>query len=280
MHLTAALHLGELLTPVQYELQGYEEAQYRIEDEPSKGFEVIDSILNWYNIGLNLDRDFLYVCDRIKELVEAKGINSTIATIDDPSSIKPNIGDSFLVGDNPVNEFAKYTGCIATFTGSNYVFEDKSVVGFRLLTEEEQQVCLHCRVGSVLDHYRIFGRDAVIEDNIDFHVKAKAARRTRLDRAEIYFYHELPTNYLTVDAEVANTRFGHLTLNFWLKGFRGTIEDQHPIFSPDPVDGIIDYVYGRSSFENSGLINKDWKPVSGMSLSDFCDLIYQILVLG
>ena len=84
--LTAHLIEGQ---PVGLVVKNYSliKVPFKIEDEISPGYTDISSISNWYELGTNLNRDYLFVRKEIKKLCDLKAIESCDEVRSNPPSM-------------------------------------------------------------------------------------------------------------------------------------------------------------------------------------------------
>ena len=96
----------------------------------------VTSIENYYNeaFGAIPDRDYLFVRDRILELVKQKAYDVCIDTVSNPIGINPRPGSFYLIDENPTGVFDNLTGAIAAWTGIKFDFYDPDVLGYNLCT--------------------------------------------------------------------------------------------------------------------------------------------------
>ena len=277
-----------------YENQPYE--PFKAENTISNGYADISSITNWYQFGIEanyLKKDYLYVRNEILLLIDKKAEDTCLGTINDPTTITPNAGDRYCVGDNPVGEFANKQKAIAERTQDNtaWNFLDKDVLGYSLCSYEEKRIAAQLYIGLIQDHKADFGQTDSILWREEYHQLATETRLKRMLAAEALIQQELPAyqglilltiTSLVTELNVTGTPQLYsidLHKNYKDFGVKGEKIDFHPIKNPSPAVGIMDYFYGTNLFLGKGLIDMPFIP-ENMTMQQLCDRVNDILVNG
>lgn len=286
----------DLPIPPRSTYQGQPYQPFKVEDNVSLGYADISSISNWFEYGIEsnyLKKDYLYLRNEILLLIDKKAEDSCIGSLNDPSTITPNAGDRYCVGDNPVGEFANKQKAIAERNEDNtaWNFLDKDVLGYSLSSYEEKRIAAQLYIGLIEDHKADFGQTDSILWREEYHALATETRLKRMLAAETLIQQELPAYQglilLTITSLVTELDFGtgaqlysiDLHKNYKDFGVKGQVFDFHPIKNPNPAVGIMDYFYGTNLFTDKGLIDMPFVPVN-MTLQELCDRVYDILVNG
>ena len=99
--------------------------------------------------------------------------------------------------------------------------------------------------------------------------------------ADYILFHLMSKVRTLKDGEIAQLDLHKLYKDI---GIKGSVEERRPVTLKDGRTGIIDWFYARNTrdydFSAKGLSNEKFQPLSGISLREFCDRIYEILVLG
>lgn len=255
------------------------------------GYTDISSIEHWWDYGQDLNRDYLFVRDEIKKLVVNKGLThpSVLGTITEPTS-NPTEGDRYILGESIVNGWAAHAGFIGTYTNNGWVIEPPENVGYRLLNSKEKLICAELKIGGQADHFHDYGVPTIVDYGVEFHRKAIACREERMLRTTVEIYNRLPMNSYEVLVDLTAGPFGNIIDRYKQYGVKGTLEDYHVDFNPNPTPGICDYVLGRAPFNGqapytnaglpAGLILKGWNPIDSANITIFANEIYSILTKG
>lgn len=259
---------------------------FLIEETPSPGYADISSVENWEKFGNRpeLNRDYTYVRSEIKEIIKQKGINTTLSVVNDPDTISKVEGDRYLVGENPVGDFADREGFVATVQSDlSWEFEDTEAVGYRELSLAEKEIAARYNIGDLNDHEQDFFPAKVFAWNTEYHAASTATRKKRRLHAETIVYRDLPLYGEIIVAEMRFSPYGDLISRYTEHGKKGTLEDRSA-FSPNPTPGICDYLFSRSIFapdgSNPGLSSKAWTTRTGRPLSELVQQMYDVLVYG
>lgn len=266
------------------------EQPFKIEETVSPGYQNISTIENWYNYGRNLGKDYLFIRKEIKILIEEKGIASAIASQSTPPA-SPSDNDLYYISMDAVatDAWAGYEGWMATWSESpaEWLFEPPSFVGYRLLNDNETEIAAGYKIGSQADHFADYGVPEVSDYGLEYHKKSIEAREERLLRTAAEVYNRLPLYSSLILGDLIGNPHGDLTTLYISWGVKGTLEDFNVDFNPVPSPGIIDYMYGRYPYDGNvdgyptGLLLKSGiTPIDAISLQDFCDEMYDILVRG
>ena len=266
---------------------------FLVEETVTPGYQDISSIENWKTFALDrnqFNRDYIFIRERIKQLVIQKAVDSCLGEITDPSTLTPQAGDRYCVGIGGVGDWLGKDNLIAEWQGS-WEFYDKEFLGYTLCNSAEKEIAMELYIGDPDQHDQEFGAEVAQEWREEYHEIAIPAREKRIIRAETLIETQLrpyqsPIMLLitslvtTVDLGFGPQQFSiDLHKNYWRFGVLGTVEDYHAIKNPQGSVGIMDYIYGRSLFAGSGLIDMPWQP-STMTMPQLCDRVNEILVLG
>lgn len=266
---------------------------FRIEETPSTAYAEISSIENWYRYGIQtnkyLNRDYIFIRDRIEDLIKQKGVDSCIATQNDPPAT-PVLGDRYCIGNNPSGDWANYPNAIAIKGSVNWEFKAQVEIGYEELTQEEKAIAAELYIGEL----RVYGLDfpqELAEWRGIYHRTSTATRERRLWKAETIVRHELSA-YQSAIMLFLTSKVDPIILpgmpemnfcvdhhkNYWRFGIRGTVEEYDSVLNPFPSPGIMDYIYGRGDFAPIGLINMPWQPANMASMQEVADAIASALV--
>ena len=227
---------------------------FRIEESPSPAFADISSVINWEKYGHRpeLKRDYSFVRDRIKELIQEKGRETAMASVNDPSNITRVEGAVYLVGDDPSGEFATHPGAIATVQADlSFLYEDQEVVGYRLLNLEEKEIAARYNIGDLNEHEADFTVAEVRNWNFEYHQSSVKTRTKRKQWVETLIYRDLSIYGNQVATAMRYSPAGDLIARYQEYGQKGTVED-FSLSNLTPLPGIIDYLYSRSIFDGAG----------------------------
>lgn len=266
---------------------------FKIESTPSLGYVDISSVVNWWDFGRDLDKDYSYVRREIKALVDQKGIDSVISTISTPPG-SPADGDKHYIDPlaTATGDWAGYEGYIAKYDLGNtlWIKEPPCHEGYRLCTTAEKDICAELKIGSSADHFADYGVPAIVDYGVEYHRQSILAREERLLRAQVEIYNRLPINAFTILTDLIASPIGDLTELYAKYGLKGSVEDYNIDYNPTPAPGICDYLLARAPFDGNepyvsagyanGLKNKGWTPIDATTLNDFADEIYNIIVYG
>ena len=269
------------------------EVPFKIEQTVSEGYKDVSTIVNWWNYGRTLDKDYSYVRREIKSLVDQKAIDATISTISTPPPTPANADSHYIdpLG-TATGDWAGYEGYVATFDtpGDQWIKEPPCHPGYRLCTTAEKDICAELKIGSSADHFADYGVPAIVDYGVEYHRNSIYAREERILRAQVEIYNRLPVNAFTILTDLISSPIGDLTELYAKYGLKGQVEDYNVDYNPTPAPGICDYVMARAPFNGQepyvsagyadGLKNKGWTPIDATTLSDFADEIYNILVYG
>lgn len=255
------------------------------------GYTDISSIVNWDTYGFTLDRDFSYVRHEIQEIVEDLAIDSCLGAISDPP-LTPMNGDKYYIIPTATGAWTGYEGSIATWSTSQmaWIKEPTDFVGYRLLSNEEKLICAQLKIGGQADHFADYGVPSIVDYGVEYHRKSIECRKERMLRATVEVYNRLPLNAYEMLSDLTTSPLGDMIGRYERYGVKGTLEDYHVDFNPNPTPGICDYLTGRAPFSYvepyisagfpTGLALKNWNPIDAATLSDFVTEIYNILVYG
>ena len=265
----------------------------KIEDTPSFGYIDVSSISNWYNEGFNLDRDFIFVRDRISEKVIELAQANTIATINSLDEVNNSSqGDRYLAGKDVDSALGYYPGGIFVYLYGKWEFRDPEIQGYYDVPKEEKEYLAKLYIGEQYQHEADFGVDTVKQWRGDYHNNATDARSQRLKKAEGFIEIELRAYsgliVLTITSLVTELDVGFgsqlysidMHKNFKEFGIKGSIEDYHPVKNPQPSVGIMDYIMSRNLFDGKGLRSMPWQPATLPDIKAACERLHQILVIG
>lgn len=255
------------------------------------GYTDISAVKTWWDYGQHLSRDYLYVRNEIRKLVGKIGreSNTIISTLNTPPS-NPSLNDRYLLGNAPTDSWANHPGFIATYINNHWEVEPEENVGYRLLNMEEKLICAELKIGGQKDHFLDYGVPTIVDYGVEFHRESIKVRKERMLRTTVEIYNRLPMNSYQVLVDLTNGPLGDTISRYERYGVKGTYEDYHVDFNPNPTPGICDYVMGRTPFDGSqiysqagfttGLKLKDWNPIDSASITSFADEIYSILTEG
>ncbi len=265
------------------------EHPFKIElNTPSPGYVDVSSVSNWWDYGFTLNRDFIYVRTQISNLIKKKGIDSCISTVTSPPS-NPELNKHYYINPNgATGEWTTYGGFIATWTGEEWKIEEPTFVGYPLLNEKEKLIAANLKIGSQLDHFRDFGVPDIVSYGIDYHRKSIQARAERLLRTSVEVYNILPINTAEILTSLTMSPIGDVYTRYERFGVKGTYEDYNTFFNPTPTPGIADYIMARAPWDGSMIVQgfpkgiklQNWQPIGYENLTDFCNHLYNILVIG
>lgn len=242
----------------------------------------ISSVQSYQDFGFTINGyDYKFVRDALKGFVEETGENATLGTESDPSNISsPATDDAYIVGASPVGDFADQEGKIAVWNGSSWDFRWKYEHGFEQLTGAEQAIATEHKIGTTSQRIATVGVDNSVLLGIQYHERSVEARKVRMAYATGEVHSRLDPNGGIVMQDIISSA-DNMFITFVFFGVEGSLEDG-PWDSPDDqIEGIGDYIYGRTGtqFASAGLIDKGWTP-NGMTLSALCDKLYDILIKG
>lgn len=253
------------------------------------GYTDISSIETWWDYGQNLTRDYLYVRGEIRKLVGQRGRESStlIGTLNTPPS-NPNINDKYLIGDNPTGDWSTHPGFITTYVNNVWEYEPDDYLGYRLLNPREKLICAELKIGGQKDHFLDYGVPVIVDYGVEFHRNSIEVRKERMLRTTVEVYNRLPLNSYQVLVDLTTGPLGDTIGRYEKYGVKGTFEDYHVDFNPNPTPGICDYIQARAPFDGnyaqagfpSGLKLKTWNPIDAVSITTFADEIYNILNKG
>lgn len=260
----------------------------------SYGWLDVTSIENYYKEAKGLlPQDYLFIRQRIIELVEAKAIDKTLGVINDPEEIGVTaLGTRYYIGSNPTGDMASYPGTIAVKTDDGYDFLDPIALGYNFCSREEKEIAARLNIGLMKDHKADFGESNVEAWNKEYHRAATEARFFRIIEAETLINRQLPNNKnqvmaaltsMVIELDLLGTGtpqsycFDHHK-NYKDFGIVGSI-DFHPIRNPNPGFGIVDYFLGLSIFRNMGLVDMAWQGET-MSVEEIAQQIKSTLIWG
>ena len=297
--LTAHILNGKILG-VEVPVNSIIDTPFKIEDTPSLGYADISSVINWWEFGRQLNRDYIFVRSEIKKIIEQKGIDTTKETLSSPPLVVLD-GDSFYI--DPNNEaqgvWAGYEGYIAVWDANTqeYSKEPPAHVGYRELDKNiipgqpfvEKLIAARYKIGSQLDHFEDFGSPDIVLYGVDYHKQSIDCRGLRKLFATVDVYNKLPLHSAQILAELMNVpQVGNLLYLYEEWGIKGQIEDYNVDFNVTPIPGISDYIYARGIFDGSqqyldmgmpvGLLAKNITTIDGQNMAQFCDELYSILV--
>lgn len=268
---------------------------FKVESTVSSNRSDISSIENWYKYGIlttkYLDKDYIFIRDRIRELVEQIAITGTISTETDPTTLTPVSGDKYYVGSSALGDWTGYDGTIAEWDGSNWVFLDSIFYGYTLLSSEQKEICMKLYMGNPKDHNTDHGLNTAQFWRREYHKISTPIRETRLRIAETIIENELrpyqSVVMLMITSLVTQLDIGFglqdfsidMHKNYWMFGVRGTIEDYHVITNPNPGVGLMDYIFSRAMFSGVGLSSMPWTP-ENMTMAELTAKLNDILVEG
>ena len=291
--LTAHLIEGQ---PVGLVVKNYSliKVPFKIEDEISPGYTDISSISNWYELGTNLNRDYLFVRKEIKKLCDLKAIESCDEVRSNPPSM-PSQGDRYYIdpAGTATGSWEGYEGFIAEWESLSprWVIEPTDHVGYRISSTDEKNILSKYKIGSVIEHYAELGVPSVVDIGEEYHRNAIEARKARMLRCTVEVYNRLTNNYSTVLQNLTGSAvLGNMIYNYEQWGLKGIIEDYNKDFNPTPTPGCIDYLMSRSPFDGlqanidagfpQGMRTQAWTTVDGLNMVQFSDELYDILVNG
>lgn len=266
---------------------------FKIESTPSLGYIDISSVKNWWDFGMDLNQDYLYVRRAIKLLVEQKGIDDCISTISDPPA-NPINGDQYYIDPNSTatGDWVGYEGWCAIWNDTNNVWVKQPAewVGYRVCNTSEKDICAQLKIGSQLDHFADYGVPEIYNLGVEYHKKAVETRINRMLRVEALVYNYLPLYNAQVLINIIANPLGDLSNLYKSYGIKGTLEDYNKDFNPSPTPGICDYILGRAPFNNQepyisagypkGLILENWVSIDNQTMPELSMTIYSLLVHG
>ena len=234
-----------------------------------------------YGFSVNDTTDYKFVRDAMKGHTEQTGENDVLGTVSDPAIISsPATDDAYIVGASPIGDFTGQEGKIAVWNGSSWDFRWKYEHGFVLSTPTEKQILTEHKIGTTAQRIATVGADNTVMLGIQYHERSVEARQVRMAYATGEVHSRLSPNGGIVMQDII-TGANNMFITFVFFGVEGSLEDG-PWDSPDDqIEGIADYIYGRSGteFDGTGLLQKGWTP-NGMTLSELCDKLYDILIKG
>ena len=266
---------------------------FKIETSPSIGYVDVSSVKNWWVFGRDLGRDYLYVRDRIKNIINQKGIDDCISTLSSPPS-NPTDNDRHYVDKDEVatGDWAGYEGWTAIWNEdlSKWWFEPTEWVGYRTLNQEEKDIAAQIKIGSQADHFADYGVPSIVNYGFDYHKKSRSTRQERMMRAVVEVYNIIPLNVGEALTNITASPLGDMYTRYIEFGVKGTAEDYNKDFNPNPTPGIADWLLSRATFSGVepyasagfpiGLSLKPWVPIDGSTIQEFADKVYGILVKG
>lgn len=266
---------------------------FKVEEVPSLGYADISSVYNWWNYNKGLNKDYLYVRDRIKNIIIEKGIQECLATISTPP-VSPSDGDMYCIdSDEPsTGAWEGYEGWCATWSTaeSKWVFEPSEWIGYRVLDTEEQTIAAQLKIGSQIDHFVDYGVPTIVDYGYDYHKNSRLTREDRMLRAVVEVYNIIPFHVAEALGDITASPLGDMYFRYMEFGVKGTVEDFNKDFNSSPTPGICDWLYSRAPFNYqepfisagypSGLTLKTWVPIDGQTINQFADKCYDILVNG
>ena len=135
-----------------------------------------------FGIPMYLGKDYRYIRDEIKRCIELTGSTNTLSVEDDPSTLTPNSGDTYLIGTGATKEFVNKSGKVAEWTGSGWTFYKLSEYGFNFLSPTEKVIATKHKIGSHHQRLAALGGDVnlLVEIGLLYHATVGAVRLVRL----------------------------------------------------------------------------------------------------
>jgi len=149
-------------------------------------------------------------------------------------------------------------------------------LGFNSLTSEQKIICAKMKIGTFSQRVAVIGLDPLITEMVEYRKKTQESRDIRSIIAEVELRNRLNTHTADVLSQA-----GALFANYKLYGVDG-------LDWGDTVTGIADYIDDTAGYQDYlasightgvGLRGSSYEP-DGMSLSDFCDRLIDVLIHG
>ena len=249
----------------------------------------ISSVQTWWDYGMNLNRDFLFVRDEIKKIVSKKGKDACVAVLNDPPE-NPVPNAYYYIDSSPAEGWAGHSNYVTTYKDNNWIYEPSYHLGYRLLNHTEQLICAELKIGSQVDHFNDYGVPTIVDYGVEFHRRSINVREERMLRTTVEIYNRLPASSYEVLVDLTTGPLGNIINRYEKYGVKGTWEDYDVDFNPNPTPGICDYTLARPPFNgdqiylNAGLCKglslKNWNPIDSASITEFAEEIYSILTQG
>lgn len=234
----------------------------------SYGYYDVHTIENVFNNWNDVPGiDYIFMRDRILELITNKALDKCIATVNEPPQ-SPKVGELYFIDDNPLGEFKNKTGYIAKRIDGAWEFNDPDIIGYQDLTDSEKEIAAKLNIGSLDDEEVLFNKNLIEQWNKEYHNLSTKARLYRILKAETLINRELPATKNIVMLSLTSLvidlpNIGNVCIDFHKSykdfGIIGTQFDYHSIKNPQPATGIMDYFYGTSLFTGRGLVDMPWE---------------------
>lgn len=238
--------------------------------------ENIKSIPFVHKYGKQSANDYKVYRDIIRDEINQKAKDLTISTENDPDTLDPDDGDKYLIGSDPVDSFSGKSGQIAEYTTggtSDWTYYFKEELGFDQLNSTEKKIAVEHNVGTDKQHIDLVGQENFLSYDALYKERVSTARQKRLTITQ-----SVCQIHLHEKSKIIIDQARNAITDYFLFGIEGTKEE----FNTNEKEGISDYLYGRAgtSYEGNGLIDQNWILQEGLTMQDFVDKIYNILING
>lgn len=177
-------------------------------------------------------------------------------------------------GDRTDLDYKKWRDQIKDIVKNDY--GDGSVEqGFTALTSTQKEIAAKNKVGTHDQRLNTLGFDNMVLSGLNYHSKVSSNRQTRFGYGVAYVWNALGDEGGRDVMNDVITSGNNMYITYVTFGVEGTEEG-------DSLEGIADYLYGRSgtTFENTGLKDKNYDPDGFSGMTGLADKVYDILING
>lgn len=176
-------------------------------------------------------------------------------------------------GDRTGADYKKYRDAIRDIVKNEY--GDGSVEqGFTALTSTQKEIAAKNKIGTHDQRLNTLGFDNMVLTGLDYHNKVSQVREVRMVYATTYVWNSLGIDEATEIMDDVIVSGNNMFITYTFFGREGTAEGDR--------EGITDYFYGRSgtTFENKGMVDKDFEPDGFADMKELTDKVYDVLING
>lgn len=138
--------------------------------------------------------------------------------------------------------------------------------GFNQLTDLQKSIAVQHKIGTLEQRISTVGTDININLGLYYHKNVSEIRSIRLSYAIAEVLNRIGDAYIIV------LEARSLILDYIFFGIEGTAQGD--------IEGITDYIWGRGTWQGSGLINKPWNPSDLDNMTELCQRVENILIKG